>query len=114
VYSGLFRIFWDFIPDVPGLFQRKLYGPKSNILKSFDKCTPMSRLVPKWNADHLNILQLDILIQICGYLVSRKEAFLTKDKFLIRFPDIPVLAIPFYSGISRTGIFTPLQECNPK
>jgi hypothetical protein len=32
--SGLFR----FIPDIPGLFQRKLYVPKSNILKSCGKC----------------------------------------------------------------------------
>jgi hypothetical protein len=39
----------------------------------------------------------------------KKETFLKKAKFLSRFiPDIPVLAIPFYSGFFWAGIFTPL------
>jgi hypothetical protein len=42
VYSGLFRMFRDFIPDIPGLFQRKFYEPKSNSLKSKHKCAKMA------------------------------------------------------------------------
>jgi hypothetical protein len=52
VYSGLFRIFRDFIPDIPGLFKGKCMNPNTHILKSKVKCSKMARLVPKWNADH--------------------------------------------------------------
>jgi hypothetical protein len=33
VYSGLFRIFRDFIPDIQGLFQRELCAPRYPFLK---------------------------------------------------------------------------------
>ncbi len=57
-------------------------------------------------------LNFMILVRICRDLVSRKETFLKKDKILSRvIPDIPGLAVTFYSGTFRGRIIQPPPLC---
>jgi hypothetical protein len=72
------------------------------------------------NADHLNILQLEVLINFVEVWILEKITFLIKAKFskkvyfkLIRFiPIFQIWLFRFYSGIYRAGIFIP--PCNVK
>ncbi len=104
VYSGntrnLFWIFQDF-------FKGDCEDPRTHILKFDNKCIKMVWLVLKWYTDHSNIPStwgFDPIMLRSGFHKIKKDNFSTR--FI---PEIPVLAIPLYSGIFQAGIFPPLD-----
>ncbi len=101
-------LFWEFTNECAVKHSPILPLP-GKFFSSFNEPKFLFAFWPKWNADHFNIPQPEILTQFCWDLGNRKLTFLKKAKFSARFiPDIPVLAVTFYSGIFRAAL---LHRC---